>query len=94
MKVLAAFGLLFIANHLMMCAVTYCFDGEEWFDLEEYFYLSLSRWFKIFVGICLVSAVVYLVDSDSFKSEKAAPEQPMHCVPIEDNVPAEDPINY
>ena len=92
MKVLAALGFLVIANHLMMCAVTHCFDGEDWYDLEEYFFLSLSRWFKIFVAVCLCAAAMYVFDSDSFKTEEPVVEA-AQCAPIV-NIPAEDPINY
>ena len=64
-------------------------NGTVWGD---YLYLSLIRWFKIFVAVCVWAAALYVFDGDSFKSDEPSGKA-TQCAPT-DNIPAEDPINH
>lgn len=95
MTILAAVGGALVLNHIMMLIWTHVFDGDDWYDGIEYLAISMIRWIKMFGVLCILALAGWIVQ-EGIKQEvsiKAEAVQ-MHCVPIEDNTPAEDPIQY
>ena len=95
MTILAAIGGFLILNHVIMLIWTHIFDGDDWYEGVEYLALSMVRWIKIFGVLCVVVSAIWVAQEGIKQSVSVKAEAvQMHCVPMEDNTPAEEPIQY
>lgn len=94
MTVLAAIGGFIVLNHIIMLMWTHMFNGEDWFDGEDYIALTLIRWFQIGCILCVLALARWVVQEVPIEAEAEAEAIQTHCVQIEDNTPAEEPIQY
>lgn len=82
--VLAFVGGFLTVNVAMMFIWTVVFNGEDWFDMEDFILLSLARWFKLACIASIIATCVWIF----------SPKDDNHETPSCEPTTVEEPLQY